>query len=78
MREVAERVDVIDFADVPLSENTGRGVGVPFAAALAAVGVLAAGDAPLAITVTELNPDHGEADGSDVARFATAFAGAIG
>ncbi len=70
-------VDVIDFSDVPLSENTGRGVGVPFAAALAAVGVLAAGDAPLAITVTELNPDHGAVDGSDVARFATALAGAV-
>jgi arginase len=71
-------VDVIDFSDVPLSENTGRGVGVPFAAALAAVRVLAAGGAPLAITVTELNPDHGAGDGSDVARFATALAGAIG
>jgi arginase len=71
-------VDVIDFSDVPLSENTGRGIGVPFAAALAALEVLAAADAPLAITVTELNPYHGAADGSDVARLATALAGAIG
>ncbi len=63
---------------MPLSENTGRGIGVPFAAALAALEVLAAADAPLAITVTELNPHHGAADGSDVARFATALAGAIG
>jgi arginase len=70
-------VDVIDFADVPLSENTGRGTGVPFATALAALEVLAAGDAPLAITVTELNPHHGAPDGSDVARFARALVRAI-
>ncbi len=71
-------VDVIDFSDVPLSENTGRGTGVPFAAALAALEVLTAGDHELAITVTELNPHHGAPDGSDVARFANALAGAIG
>ena len=70
-------VDVIDFADVPLSENTGRGTGVPFATAHAALEVLAAGDAPLAITVTELNPHHGAPDGSDVARFARALVRAI-
>jgi arginase len=71
-------VDVIDFSDVPLSENTGRGTGVPFASALAALEVLVAADAPLAVTVTELNPYHGAADGSDVARLATALAGAVG
>jgi len=71
-------VDVIDFSDVPLSENTGRGIGVPFEAALAALEVLAGADAPLAITVTELNPHHGAADGSDVARLAHALAGAVG
>ena len=71
-------VDVIDFSDVPLSEHTGRGTGVPFAAALAALEVLAAGDHELAITVTELNPHHGAPDGSDVSRFAHALAGAIG
>lgn len=70
-------VDVIDFADVPLSENTGRGVGVPFAAALCALEILVAGDVPLAITVTELNPHHGAADGSDVARFTQALADSL-
>jgi arginase len=71
-------VDVIDFSDVPLSENTGRGIGVPFATALAALEVLAEDDAPLAITVTEFNPHHGAPDGSDAARLATALAAAIG
>jgi arginase len=70
-------VDVIDFSDVPLSENTGRGIGVSFDAALAAVGVLAAHDALLGLTVTELNPHHGAQDGADVARLARALAGAL-
>ena len=56
-------VDVIDFSDVPLSENTGRGIGVGFDAALAALGVLVAHEALLGLTVTELNPHHGAPDG---------------
>jgi arginase len=67
-------VDVIDFSDVPLSENTGRGIGVSFDAALAALGVLVAHDALLGLTVTELNPHHGADDGADVARLAQALA----
>jgi len=67
-------VDVIDFSDVPLSENTGRGIGVSFDAALAALGILVAHDALLGLTVTELNPHHGADDGADVARLARALA----
>lgn len=70
-------VDVIDFSDVPLSENTGRGIGVGFDAALSALGVLVAHEALLALTVTELNPHHGAQDGADVARLARALAGAL-
>jgi arginase len=70
-------VDVIDFSDVPLSENTGRGIGVSFDAALAALGVLVAHDALLGLTVTELNPHHGADDGADVARLVQALAGAF-
>jgi arginase len=70
-------VDVIDFSDVPLSENTGRGIGVGFDAALAALGVLVAHDAFLGLTVTELNPHHGAPDGADVARLARALAAAL-
>ena len=70
-------VDVIDFSDVPLSENTGRGIGVAFEAALAALDVLLAHDALLGLTVTELNPHHGAPDGADVARLARALAGAL-
>jgi arginase len=70
-------VDLVDFSDVPLSENTGRGIGVPFETALTALQVLAADDALLGVTVTELNPHHGAQDGSDVARLAQRLAGAL-
>jgi len=70
-------VDVIDFSDVPLSENTGRGIGVGFDAALSALGVLVAHEALLGLTVTELNPHHGAPGGADVARLARALAAAL-
>ena len=70
-------VDVVDFSDVALSENAGRGLGVGFEAAAAALGVLLAHDALLGLTVTELNPHHGAQDGADVARLARALAGAL-
>jgi arginase len=70
-------VDVIDFSDVPLSENTGRGIGVPFETAIAALEILLAHEALLGLTVTELNPHHGAQDGAEVARLAQALAGAL-
>jgi arginase len=69
-------VDVIDFSDVPLSENTGRGIGIGFDAAFEALDVLLAHEALLGLTITELNPHHGAEDGSDVRRFAERLAGA--
>ena len=75
-------VDVIDFTDAPLSENTGRNQGLSFAQAFAALRVLIASDRLAALTITELNPDHGAEDGSTLARFVAelveAFAGAVG
>jgi arginase len=71
-------VDVIDFSDVPLSENTGRGIGIPFDAAFRALEVLLVDPGVLGLTVTELNPHHGPEDGSDVARFAERLAAAYG
>jgi arginase len=70
-------VDVIDFSDVPLSENTGRSTGLSFDVAFAALDVLVAHKALLGVTVTELNPHHGAPDGSDVARFAQRLAQAL-
>jgi arginase len=53
-------VDVVDFTDTPLSENTGRNEGLPFVTALRALGVLLASPSLAGLTVTELNPDHVE------------------
>jgi arginase len=61
-------VDVIDFTDMPLSENTGRNRGLPYEAAMRALGVLLRGPRVAALTITELNPGHAETDG--IARFA--------
>jgi arginase len=54
-------VDVVDFTDAPLSENTGRNVGVPLAAALEALAAVAADERTAALTVTEVNPAHAAA-----------------
>ena len=57
-------VDTVDFTDLPLSENTGRNEGLPFEAAIRALGTLLESKTLTALTVTEFNPDHGEEDGS--------------
>ena len=67
-------VDVVDFIDAPLSENTGRNVGVPLQAALDALSTLLGDPRATALTVTELNPLHGEADGSTLTRFVDGLA----
>jgi arginase len=70
-------VDVIDFTDAPLSENTGRGIGLPFETALAALDALVASDRLAALTVTELNPQHAAADDGLLERFASSLAAAL-
>ena len=70
-------VDVVDFVDTPLSENTGRNVGVPFTAALAALDALARMRRPDGLTVTELNPAHVEPGADTLQRLAAALAAAL-
>jgi arginase len=62
-------VDVIDFTDAPLSENPGRNTGLSLADAFVALRALLGSSRLVALTVTELNPDHGEEDGSTIDRF---------
>jgi arginase len=71
-------VDVVDFTDAPLSENTGRNEGLPLAAALDTLAVLVADERLSALTVTELNPLHGEEGGATLERFVGALATALG
>jgi arginase len=51
-------VDVVDFTDAPLSENTGRNIGVALADAFCALARLGTDQRVVALTVTELNPTH--------------------
>jgi arginase len=53
-------VDVIDFTDFPLSENTGRNEGLAYDDAIRALRVLLASPLLAGLTITELNPDHAE------------------
>jgi arginase len=70
-------VDVVDFMDAPLSENTGRNVGVPLAAVAAALPELMADPRTSALTVTELNPVHAAADPGCLQRLVDALVAAI-
>jgi arginase len=71
-------VDTVDFTDLPLSENTGRNQGLSFEATMRALRVFLGSERLSALTVTELNPDHGEADGATLHTFITALADCLG
>ena len=70
-------VDVVDFVDAPLSENTGRNVGVPLAAVAATLPVLMSDRRTAALTVTELNPVHAASDPGCLGRLVDALVAAI-
>lgn len=71
-------VDVVDFVDAPLSENTGRNIGVPLAAALEALAAVMRDERVQALTVTEVNPAHAAADPGALERLCDGIAGALG
>ena len=71
-------VDVVDFIDAPLSENTGRNIGVPLDAPLAALAEIMADGRAQALTVTELNPHHASADADALPRLCAGLADALG
>jgi arginase len=70
-------LDVLDFVDMPLAENNRRNVGLRFEQLMAAVRPLLCAPNWAALTVCELNPDHGEIDGSTLRTFAGAMADAL-
>lgn len=70
-------VDVVNFTDAPLSENTGRATGIRLDSALAALHVLMSDSRVAALTITELNPHHAAADDGLLLRFADRLAEAI-
>jgi arginase len=70
-------VDTIDFTDAPLSENTGRNEGLSLDLAMRALAVLVASERLSALTVTELNPLHGDEEGRTLGRFVDALVGCL-
>jgi arginase len=66
-------VDTIDFTDLPLSENTGRNEGLSFDHTMRALTVLAGSPLLSALTITEINPNHGAEDGSTITAFVAAL-----
>ncbi len=70
-------VDVLDFVDLPLAENTRRNVGLRFHQLMSALRPLLHAPNWTALTVTELNPDHGESDGSTLRVFAQGLVDAL-
>jgi arginase len=70
-------VDVIDYTDAPLSEARDRNIGLSLDSALRALTVLMRSERVAALTITELNPDHAEEDGSTLRRFAAGIAAAL-
>jgi arginase len=71
-------VDVVDYMDLPVSENADRNQGLSFEATIQALRTFLAHTAVAGLTICEINPDH-DPDGSAVQRFvdglAAAFAG---
>jgi arginase len=70
-------VDVLDYLDMPLAENTRRNAGLRFDQLMAALRPLLRAPNWTALTVAELNPDHGQSDGSTLSVFAEALADAL-
>jgi arginase len=70
-------VDVLDYVDMPLAENTRRNVGLRFEELMASLRPLLRAPNWVGLTVCELNPDHGQSDGSTLRTFAEALADAL-
>jgi arginase len=70
-------LDVLDFVDMPLAENNRRNAGLKFEQLMAALRPLLCAPNWTVLTVCELNPDHGESDGSTLRTFVGALADAL-
>ncbi len=70
-------VDVIDFTDVPMSENWGRNAGLAYDQAMGALERLLTSPRVAALTITELNPDHVEEGADTIRRFSAAVSSGL-
>ena len=67
-------VDVLDYLDFPLAENTRRNTGLSLAQLITVLRELVAAPNWVALTICEVNPDHGNEDGSTMRTFSEALA----
>jgi arginase len=70
-------VDIVDFTDLPLSEERVRNRGLTFDQAMRALGTLVADERFAGLTIAELKPDHGAEDGSTLKAFVQGLVAAI-
>jgi arginase len=70
-------VDVLEYINMPLAENTRRTTGLRFDQFIAALHSLLSAPNWAALTICELNPDHTEMDGSTLRTFAAGLADAL-
>jgi arginase len=71
-------VDVVDFLDAPLAENTDRGAAPSLAACGEMLSELLADTRVRALTVTEFNPHHGAKDGTTTQRLIEMLVSCLG
>lgn len=70
-------VDAIDFEDFPIAEHTRRKVGLTFEQAMTSLGELLQAENLRALTIAEINPDHGRSDGSTIEAFTRRLSNAL-
>jgi arginase len=71
-------VDLVDFHDAPLAENTDRGIAPSLTACGAMLRELLSDTRVRALTVTEFNPHHGSANGSTTQRLLEILVSCLG
>lgn len=71
-------VDLVDFLDAPLAENTDRGTAPTLSACSEALSELFRDSRVRALTVTEFNPHHGSLDGDTTQRLVEVLVNVLG
>ncbi|MGZ6724817.1 MAG: arginase family protein [Solirubrobacteraceae bacterium] len=71
-------VDLVDFLDAPLAENTDRGIAPSLTACGEMLSELLTDARVRALTVTEFNPHHGSKDGSTTRRLLETLVSCLG
>src|SRR5688572_2395674 len=71
-------VDVLDYMDMQLAENYRRNIGLSFDQLMMTIDEFLQLPNWTTLTITEINPDHGKADGSTLRAFAERLAKSIG